>query len=219
MNLYQQMKAALGLPDDAPDEEVAKAVMGSITATAQASKMLAEQQKQIDALMQMPKVGVVSVTDPGDEDDDGDSKQATVKSKAPNFGDAYSPDVFMEMQQQIVDLQARLSAKELESAKAKLDALIDRGQREGKLVTPKQIAWARSISVSQSNGRQVIDTSNLETFLANAPAINALVGSQSGGVGFDDDSGLSPNLAEIAKRAGVSAEAVKQQMKQNRGAN
>lgn len=217
MNQYQLMKAALGLPEDAPDEEVAKAVMGSITATANASKALAEQQKQIDVLMNMPKVGIVSVT--GGDEDEPDDSETTGKSKQPNFGDAYSPDVFMEMQQQIVDLQARLSAKELESAKAKLDALIDRGQREGKLVTPKQIAWARSISVNQQNGRQAIDTTNLETFLMNAPAINALVGSQTGGVGFDDDSGLPPNLAAIARSAGVSAEAVKAQMKNNRGAN
>lgn len=216
MNQYQLMKAALGLPEDAPDEEVAKAVMSSITATANASKALAEQQKQIDALMNMPKVGVVSVTEP-DEDEPDDSKSAG-KSKSPDFGDAYSPDVVMEMQQQIVDLQARLSAKELESAKAKLDALIDRGQREGKLATPNLTAWARSISVSQQDGRQVIDTSKLEAFLMHAPAINALVGSQTGGVSFEDEFGLTASQQMIARNLGLTAEQYKAQLKA-KGAN
>jgi phage I-like protein len=206
---FQQMKATIGLPEDASDEAVAGAVGNLIAVVASANKTLAEQQKQIDALMQMPKVGVVSVTAPGDEDDDGDSKRVSASAKSAPIPDI---NVILEMKEELAQVKAQLARERAERNAEQLETLLAKAEKDGKLVTKSEIAWARKM------GKE--DIGKLQEYLAIVQARPAFTSSQTGahGMDLDEESGLTASQQVIARNLGITADQYKAQLKA-KGAN
>jgi len=198
---FLQMKAALGLPEDAGDDVVAEAVSKLIALSDKTSTSIESLQAALAA--QDEKIAAI-ITD----------KQSTTAPAAVTKGHDVLPDqsVLMEQKEIIAKLTEKLEAQERESKSRELESMITEAQASGKLVSQAEVAWAKRM------GAQNID--GLKEYLAACTPMRAFAASQTGAINdYDEDSGLTIAQSTIARQMGLDAESFKKSAQQVRSKN
>jgi signal peptide peptidase SppA len=159
--------------------------------------------------------------DDDEEDDDEDAEEAAAATNATELlasvtgtrNLAKQRGVLMAMQEshkKVAKLDAQVAALTRESKRAKVENLIAKGQKDGKL-SPGMLAWARETGMKSP--------STLRAYIKSAPKIHALEESPAGrnpnqgggGAGGNPALGLSAAEVTIATNMGISLEAFAKQ--------